>query len=153
MWSKSNPELMKKEGPMLHVPTQSQHRLAMIKHSQGTSWDTGDSIDSVAQAHNKRGGGEQVSCKKKKPLPHTNLFSSEFYKLKSNHGKSTKQKMAVMNKYMNMLLKWTENSQKIPNTKTHIYIVLLSRKKSYIWSFQFQITSDKNIELRVKISL
>lgn len=57
MWSKSNPELMKKEGPMLYVPTQSQHRLAMIKHSQGTSWDTGDSIDSVAQAHNKRGGG------------------------------------------------------------------------------------------------
>lgn len=28
---KSNPELKKKEGPMLHVATQSQHRLAMIK--------------------------------------------------------------------------------------------------------------------------
>lgn len=68
MWSKSNPELMKKEGPMLHVPTQSQHRLAMIKHSQGTSWDTGDSIDSVAQAHNKRGGGGSKLAVKKKAI-------------------------------------------------------------------------------------
>lgn len=55
--------------------------------------------------HTTNGGGGSKLAVKKKPLPHTNLFSSEFYKLKSNHGKSTKQKMAVMNKYMNMLLK------------------------------------------------
>lgn len=50
-----------------------------------------------------------------------------------------------MSKYMNMILKWTENSQKILSWRALINTSLHNGKKSsYIWSLHFQIIFDKD---------
>lgn len=62
---KSNPEL-KKEGPMLHIATQSQHRLAMIKQLVRALLDLQVTALTKFLKHTTNGGKKkrQISCKK-----------------------------------------------------------------------------------------